>query len=411
MLRGGVSRPPGGGPVPSHPVSATFSQTARALAGDRPRGALVSLAIGLPLLVAWSAWFFRAQVTVHEVTDAGRVEVALASHDVDAPVAGRVVATRLVLDAEVQAGEIVVELDAESERRKLAEERTRLASIEPELEARRRQLAATGETVVADRATTATAVAQARARRDEAEIASQQAADELRRAEKLHATGAIAELELTRVRSEAARQRAVLAAAELELTRLGGAQRTRDVEGRGRAESLRSEMASLEGQKQRARAAIDVLEQEIDKRSIRAGISGRLGEVAKVGVGQYVKEGQRLGTIVPSGGLRIVADMPPEAALGRVRPGQSARMRLSGFPWTQWGTVPATVTRVGSELREGKVRVELRIEPSPGSRIPLAHGLPGSVEVDVDRTTPAHLVFRAVGRALGRPVPAGSAPE
>ena len=44
------------------------------------------------------------------------------------------------------------------------------------------------------------------------------------------------------------------------------------------------------------------------------------------------------------------------------------------------------------------------IEPSPGSRIPLGHGMPGSVEVDVDRATPAHLVLRAVGRVLGKPV-------
>ena len=57
--------------------------------------------------------------------------------------------------------------------------------------------------------------------------------------------------------------------------------------------------------------------------------------------------------------------MPPEAALGRVRPGQSARMRLSGFPWTQWGTVPATVTRVGVleyEDADGTRWGELRTE-------------------------------------------------
>jgi len=61
------------------------------------------------------------------------------------------------------------------------------------------------------------------------------------------------------------------------------------------------------------------------------------------------------------------------------------------------------VSAVGGELRDGKVRVELELAPLPGSRIPLQHGLPGSVEVDVERATPAELVFRASGRALGRP--------
>jgi multidrug resistance efflux pump len=386
-------------------VPATFSQTTRVLAGDRPRGALVSLAIALPLLVAWSAWFTRAGVTVHEVTDAGRIEVAQASHDVDAPIGGRVVATRIVLGLDVKEGDVLVELDAETEKRKLAEEKTRLATIEPELEARKRQLTAMEQSLVSDRETTVTALAQARARKDEAEIAAKQAEEEARRADKLHSSGAISELEMMRTRTEASRARAAFDAASLELARLEGSQRTRDVQGRSRAEDLRSEMASLEGQKQRARAAIDVLEEEIQKRTIRAGVSGRLGEVAKIGVGQFVKEGERLASIVPSGGLRAVAEFAPEGALGRVRAGQSARMRMQGFPWTQYGVVPATVTNVGSELRNGKVRVELRIQPAPGSRIPLGHGMPGSVEVDVDRATPAHLVFRAVGRVLGKPVP------
>jgi membrane fusion protein (multidrug efflux system) len=212
-------------------------------------------------------------------------------------------------------------------------------------------------------------------------------------------------MELLRTKTEADRQRATLGAAELEVTRLEGAQRTRDVQGRGRAEELRSEIAALEGQKQRTRAEIDVLEHDIEKRTIRAGVAGRVGEIAKIGVGQFVKEGERLGMIVPSGGLRAIAEMPPEAALGRVRPGQKARMRMQGFPWLQYGTVPATVTNVASELRNGTVRVELRIETDASSRIPLAHGMPGAVEIDIERATPASLVLRTAGRMLGKPVP------
>jgi membrane fusion protein (multidrug efflux system) len=319
-----------------------------------------------------------------------------------------VVASKLVLGSDVAVGDVLVELDAETEKRRLAEEKTRLATIEPELEARRRQLAAIEQSVVTDRETTVTALAQARARKDEAELAVTQAEEEARRAEKLHASGTISEMELLRTRTEAAQKRAARDAAALEVARLEGAQRTRDVQGRGRAEELRSEIAALEGQKERTRAAIDVLEQEIAKRTIRAGIAGRLGEIAKIGVGQFVKEGERLASIVPSGGLRAVADFAPEAALGRVRAGQTARLRMQGFPWTQYGVVDAAVTNVAGELRDGKVRVELALHPSPTSRIPLAHGMPGSVEIDIERATPAHLVFRAAGRVLGKPVPSRS---
>ena len=51
-------------------------------------------------------------------------------------------------------------------------------------------------------------------------------------------------------------------------------------------------------------------------------------------------------------------------------------------------------------LRSGQVRVELTIDPDPASPIPLEHGLPGTIEVEVDRVSPAALALRAVGKML-----------
>jgi membrane fusion protein (multidrug efflux system) len=78
----------------------------------------------------------------------------------------------------------------------------------------------------------------------------------------------------------------------------------------------------------------------------------------------------------------------------------------------QYGTVAATVTRVGGELRDGRVRVELALHPDPASGIPMQHGLPAVAEIDVERITPARLVLRSIGGALGQPTtpsPAASA--
>jgi hypothetical protein len=81
-------------------------------------------------------------------------------------------------------------------------------------------------------------------------------------------------------------------------------------------------------------------------------------------------------------------------------------MRLDGFPWAQYGMVAATVTRVGSEVHDGRVRVELWVHRDPGSQIPLQHGLPGTLEVEVERVSPARLMLRALGKLLGEPLPA-----
>jgi membrane fusion protein (multidrug efflux system) len=107
--------------------------------------------------------------------------------------------------------------------------------------------------------------------------------------------------------------------------------------------------------------------------------------------------------VVPAGTLRVVAAFLPAVAVGRVQPGQAARLRLDGFPWAQYGSLAATVTSVATEARDGVIRVELGLRSAPPTAMPLQHGLPGTVEVEVDRVSPATLVLRAVGHHLGVP--------
>jgi membrane fusion protein (multidrug efflux system) len=61
------------------------------------------------------------------------------------------------------------------------------------------------------------------------------------------------------------------------------------------------------------------------------------------------------------------------------------------------------VAKVASEVRDGAVRVELVIDQVSARRIPLQHGLPGSVEIEVERTTPWTLLMRHAGRRWAEP--------
>jgi membrane fusion protein (multidrug efflux system) len=49
------------------------------------------------------------------------------------------------------------------------------------------------------------------------------------------------------------------------------------------------------------------------------------------------------------------------------------------------------------------VRVELAIDPHNHTTIPIQHGLPGSVEVQVEQVSPATLALRAAGRLVTSP--------
>jgi hypothetical protein len=104
-----------------------------------------------------------------------------------------------------------------------------------------------------------------------------------------------------------------------------------------------------------------------------------------------------------SGQVIIVAEFEPPEALGRVRPDQRGRFHLEGSPWVQYRAVRATVARVATETENGKIRVELDVEEAPDFPVTLQHGLTGTLEIEVEKVSPANLVLRSIGRVPSRP--------
>jgi membrane fusion protein (multidrug efflux system) len=380
-------------------MAATFSRTLRSLEADGPRRRVVDLLV-VAVVLAWAAWLVSARVALYEVTDSARLEVEAAAHPVAAPVGGRVIATRLAIGREVQQGEPLVVLDAECQRHLIREKRTRCTALTERLESLRREIQAEREALAGQQAERATAIAAARARVAEAEARARLAGRQLARLELLRARRAVSPEEYQRGQAEAEACRAALRAGELTAARLG---QDRDVQlgdRKTRLAKLEREVVELKGDVAVEEAAIRTLEYEVERHIIRAPAAGRIGAVAaELRVGSVVREAETIGSIVPRGEPRAVA-LFPVAAVGRVRPGQAARLRLDGFPWTQYGVLTARVADVGDEARDGLIRVELSLNHDPASAIPLGHGLPGTAEVEVDHVSPATLVLRAAGQYL-----------
>jgi len=211
----------------------------------------------------------------------------------------------------------------------------------------------------------------------------------------------IQQADLARAQSETRQKRAAVEALRLAGERLGAAQLHQDAEHRVRLERLRREIAALRAEQTTGAATVDRLEYEGQQRRIVAPVAGTLAEVATLAAGQVLQAGDAVATIIPDGGLRIVAAFLPAEALGRVRAGQPARLRLDGFPPTQFGSIGAVVSTAARELRDGRVRVELALTSLPAG-VPVQHGLPGRVEIQVEQLSPAALVMRAAGLRLAR---------
>lgn len=369
-------------------MATSFSRTTRALANETSRFALLAWGFVVVMFGAWLSWFVFMNVTLYEVSQAGRIEVEQAAHVIMAPIAGKITVISMRLGKAVKAGENLIELDDHTEKLRLQEEEARLAAIPPQLAALTRQIDDEERAAVQSRGAVASGLEQAHARYREALSAASFAKDQSQRMAQLLSVNIIPELDFLRTKADADKAQAAADALSHEIKRLTSDASTRMHEKHAALEALRREVASLEGQRDLSTATILRLKQDIEKHVLRAPISGVLGEMAPLNVGAFVDAGTVVGSVIPSGNLKIVAEFAPARVLGRMRPGQLARVRLDGYPWTQYGSIAAKVVRVAGEIRGGQVRVELTPESKTDFLFPLQHGLPGTVEVEIEQATP-----------------------
>ncbi len=379
-----------------------FTRCTRALNADGFNRSAIAILLVAVLLGGWLAWFVLANVALYETTDTARLEVDRAVHPIEVLIGGRVTATNLKVGREVKAGDVLVELETESQRLQLVEEQTRIAALAAQLAALRGQSTAEQQVQTETRGAAPVALDESRAKLEEAEAGERAAADEARRYEQLRADGLIAEMEVIRAKSEAEKKQAAAAALRIAINRQNKDQRATDSTQQVAIEELKRDAAVIEGEIKTRQTIIERLRHEMTQRFIVAPASGKLGEVAELRAGQVVREGDKLGVVIPDGQLKAVAEFPPSDSLGRIRKGQQAKLRLDGFPWTEYGKLAVEVISIASEPRSGKVRVELSVRPESAPMIPLQHGLPGKLEVEVERISPAALVLRSVGKLLAQ---------
>jgi membrane fusion protein, adhesin transport system len=377
-----------------------FSQTTRSLANDRSPAPIFAWLLGTVLLCAWSAWFALGNVTVYETSRKARLEVIQLPHHVAAPLSGRISSASVIIGQEVLANQVLIELDASAETLRLAEEETRLAGLPPRIASMRIELLSLEQAKDEDLRATRAALDAAGARVREVDATIKFARSNESRLKRQSMAGGVAEIDALRAASEADKLSASKDALTADLKRIEQDRQMRADEAQARLENLRRAIVSLEGEAATARATIARIQQTIDRHVVRAPVAGRIGDAASLYAGAYVAEGQRLCSVVPPGELMVVGDFNPASAMGRVRPGQRATMRLDGFPWAQYGSIDATVSRVATEIRDGAVRVEFTPAPAGNPTAIMQHGVPGVIEVAVERTAPALLVLRAAGLLL-----------
>jgi multidrug resistance efflux pump len=350
----------------------------------------------------WTAWLFFGSIGRYAVTEVARLEVEGQAHPIIAMMNGVVVASYMTLGEEVARGQLLAELESVDMQFDLVNLQAQRAGLARQIETIRNEMDAQDHALRDTRRAVSPALDEARDRMQAAEVAADLAERRVARTQPQHELNYVSEVYWDSVSSDARQKRATAKALRASLTRIDVDGQLRQSEKKAQLAALARELEHLEAELTSVDATAAHVEHERQHSFIIAPASGHLGEAVPLQPGATVHDGDRLGAVIPAGRLRVIATFPAEQAIGRIRPGQRARLRLTSLPWVQYGTLPATVTHLANEGAQGNVRVELAVQGADRFPAPLEHGLAATLEVEIERVSPITLVLRAVGRRVDR---------
>jgi multidrug resistance efflux pump len=371
-----------------------FPRSRQSLAADSFRlGPLAAIVLFL-LAVAWIAWLTLGRVGLYAVSRKARVEVMGSAQPVEAATGGRLTRMDVELGDQVRAGQVLFEIKASGDEVDVAQLESRLVGLRRQLAELQQQGASQQRGFDEQLKSAESELVAARSVVREAEQAASFARERASRQAELHGQGLVSDEQLSEARARSVQLEAGAETARASLSRLQSERQALLQRRQAARAELEREGARLEGEIAETR---DAIESRTTLGRLAAPVDGTIEELADLQVGAVVAAGHRLATIVPPGEVRVVAWFSPADALGRIAAGQQGRMRLDGFPWTQYGTLRVEVVRASGEPRMGQVRVELAVLSRPAG-IDVSHGLEGIVEIEVERVSPVDLALRAAGR-------------
>jgi multidrug resistance efflux pump len=349
------------------------------------------------LLICVAVWSWFGRVDMYVQSKEGIFEVTNYAHLLQPQVDGMLMEATATLGAHVDAGQVIYSLDSQAQSRQLEEEQARRASsarlvIAIEDQIRAQSLARDAS----DRLTTASeTAARARVRVAETSFSYSARRNDILAALQEHdlVTGLDSlqgqeERSMTSAQVSEQRSELLLARRSGQLSVLD-----RDVA----VASLQRDLATVQGQIETSDARIAELQYEIERRNIRAPVSGFISSLSTATRGATVHAGETLGSVVPAEPIRVVARFNQRDAVGRVQAGQPVVLRVDQFPWSQYGTLQGKVVSVASVASDGLIRADVEVVGS-NPNIAVGEGLTGIAEVRTESLRPIYLLLRLAGQ-------------
>jgi membrane fusion protein (multidrug efflux system) len=334
---------------------------------------LTALAAGLALAACgWWAWM---EFVVGDTVSTDNAYTAVELFQITPQVAGPVKAVQVIETQLVNAGDVLVLLDATDTKIAVARAKAELSTTEQKV----RQLFANDQTLAGTVQAAASAMksADAELRRAKADLAKAEL--DMKRRKELIKTGAIsieeldnAETVMQKAQAAVARAAALSASARGEHDEALGARAANMALINGATVDTHPEVLA-------ARAALEQAEVNLQRTVIHSPVAGVVSRRA-VEVGQYVQPGARLMTIAPIQNIYVDANFK-ENQLRRVQVGQAVRLHSDIYG----SDVEYTGRVVGFSGGSGSVFAAIPAQEATGNWIKVVQRLPVRIQLDPEQ--------------------------
>ena len=378
-------------------MNTPFRRTLRSLDREPRRLTIVTLSIIGLLVAAWAAAAFWVPVPVRVASGDARLIAA----DKPMPLhATRGLHTKHIavdLGDQVAAGQLLVVLDPGSTPAELEALSRQMEALADRRDTLEHERVATAEMAADEQHQLTADRQQVEARLSGAESRLAWLESEHRRQKTMSVSGAVSQRDLQQSVAEITAQSAIVAETRAELASAEAAVRAATARSQVELTRLEGRLAELAIQMADYGRQAETLRVTIQQSRVVAPVAGSVGAMADLGPGATVEVADWLLTIVPESSFEVEARFDSRD-LGQLQLGQLGRLRLESFPWARYGTVEATLVRLGTERRDGSTVARFALGPEFPPDIPLQHGLEGYLEVEVRRVPVAHLLLEAIGR-------------
>ncbi|GAB4351491.1 MAG: HlyD family type I secretion periplasmic adaptor subunit [Gammaproteobacteria bacterium] len=251
---------------------------------------------------------------------------------------------------------------------------------------------------------------EVKARRDQAARSHELTLRELQLTEPLAASGAVADVELLRLRREVARYQGERDSSAAQIPRLEAAiiEATRKIEEveltkRNRARNeLTETMITLGALGEESVALADRVKQS----EIRSPVRGTVKQLLVNTIGGVVQPGQEVVEIVPADDALVLEARIAPRDIAFLRPGQRARVKFTAYDFAVYGGLDARLVQIGADTETDEqgnayYRVKLRTDRNHigEERLPIIPGMVAEVDILTGKKSILTYLLKPVLRA------------